>query len=139
MYAPHILFCFAFQLASMMDALDRAILQALRADARLSFRALARATQTTTPTAAARVRRMEDAGVIRGYTVILDDGLVAVGEALPATLDVACHHCGRRTGDPEWWRGDGRHHPFCCSTCKAAFVARHEELLDAAASAGPRT
>lgn len=50
-----------------IDRLDLRILEALRDDARLSFRTLAKRVGATTPTVAARVRALEAAGVIRGY------------------------------------------------------------------------
>lgn len=50
-----------------LDALDARILEALRDDARLSFRTLAKRVGATTPTVAARVRALEAARVLRGY------------------------------------------------------------------------
>lgn len=57
-----------------LDPLDERIVLALREDARLSFRALARRVGTTTPTAAARVRALEAAGVLRAYRAVLAPG-----------------------------------------------------------------
>jgi len=50
-----------------LDARDRAILDALQEDARLSFAALARRVGLSPPAVAERVRRLEAEGVIRGY------------------------------------------------------------------------
>lgn len=53
-----------------MDALDDAILRELTADARLPYRELGRRVGLSANAAAARVRRLVDTGVIRGFTVL---------------------------------------------------------------------
>lgn len=53
-----------------MDATDSAIFDALRKNARISFRDLGAAVGLSPNAAAARVRRLEQAGVIAGYTVV---------------------------------------------------------------------
>lgn len=63
-----------------LDEADRAILQALRADARLSYRELARLAGVSTPTAAAKTRRLEALGIIRGYAARVDP--LALGRTL---------------------------------------------------------
>ncbi|HWG92159.1 MAG TPA: AsnC family transcriptional regulator [Candidatus Thermoplasmatota archaeon] len=50
-----------------LDPLDAALLRLLREDARLSFRDLAEKTGSTTPTVSARVKALEEIGLIRGY------------------------------------------------------------------------
>lgn len=119
----------------VLDDLDRALLRLLREDARRSHRDLARRTGSTQPTVTARLRRMEDAGIIRGYTVVLDEDAFAGGpggaggpDATDAPAAVACHWCGRRTGEPVWDTVAGRRHPFCCTTCRRAYVDRYEAL-----------
>lgn len=112
--------------ADALDDLDRALLRLLREDARRSHRELARRTGSTQPTVTARVRRMEDAGIIRGYVVVLDEDAFA-GD-IDAAAAVACHWCRRRTGAPVWEVVGGRRHPFCCTTCRGAYQARHEAL-----------
>lgn len=52
-----------------LDALDAALLEALAADARLPLRELARKVGLSAPSTAERLRRLEEAGVIEGYTV----------------------------------------------------------------------
>jgi Lrp/AsnC family transcriptional regulator, leucine-responsive regulatory protein len=56
---------------SRLARIDWCILEALQKDCRLSFSALARLLHLSAPTVAARVRRMEDAGIIVGYRVSL--------------------------------------------------------------------
>ncbi|HFB39249.1 MAG TPA: Lrp/AsnC family transcriptional regulator [Oceanithermus sp.] len=70
-----------------LDARDRAILDALQEDARLSFAALARRVGMSPPAVAERVRRLEAEGVIRGYGVRLD--LEALGYPVTALVAVA--------------------------------------------------
>ena len=55
-----------------MDDRDWKILRELQQDARLSFAELGRRVAMSTPAVAERVRRLEDAGVIEGYTAVLN-------------------------------------------------------------------
>ena len=55
-----------------LDETDRAILAAMLEDARTSQRALARKNGIAQGTVLNRIRRMEEAGIINGYSVILD-------------------------------------------------------------------
>ncbi|MFD8209729.1 Lrp/AsnC family transcriptional regulator [Streptomyces sp. NPDC059695] len=54
------------------DATDWRILEALQAEGRASFADLARAVSMSPSAVTERVRRLEDAGVISGYTAIVD-------------------------------------------------------------------
>jgi len=56
----------------MVEEKDIGILRELVADARLSFREIARRTGLSVVTVAARVREMEKQGVIEGYSAILN-------------------------------------------------------------------
>lgn len=60
-----------------LDAVDAAILEALSQDARISTKALAARVGLSGPSTAERVRRLEEAGVIEGYTLRV--GARAVG------------------------------------------------------------
>lgn len=121
-----------------LDATDQAILALLREDARLSFREISRRIGVSTPTVAAKVRRLEALGVIQGYRAVLagDDAPPA---PVPPRADVACHECGgpvHGAGVRKAWPEDGsRDHVFCCRNCAGAFEAR---LLARAKDAGPR-
>ena len=57
-----------------MDDLDRSILAALRKDARTSISALAQSLNVARPTIQNRITRMENSGVIAGYTVKIQPG-----------------------------------------------------------------
>jgi DNA-binding Lrp family transcriptional regulator len=72
-----------------MDDTDRLIVEALRADGRMSMRALAELIHISRANVYARVARLEREGVITGYTAIIDP--VRAGYALSAYvyLDVA--------------------------------------------------
>src|SRR5258708_6215052 len=69
-----------------LDALDTAILAALAEDARTPMRELAQKVGLSAPSTTERVRRLEAAGVIEGYTVRVNPG--AIGLPLGAILRV---------------------------------------------------
>ncbi|WP_233551200.1 Lrp/AsnC family transcriptional regulator [Amnibacterium setariae] len=66
------------------DRTDRAILAALQADGRRSTADLARDVRMSASAVAERIRRMEEAGVIRGYRAVVDPE--ALGYAVLAHL-----------------------------------------------------
>jgi Lrp/AsnC family transcriptional regulator, leucine-responsive regulatory protein len=57
---------------AVLDELDRAILQALQTDGRISNADLARQINLSPPAVHARIRRLEKQGYIRQYTALLD-------------------------------------------------------------------
>lgn len=69
-----------------LDATDAALLRALARDARATMADLARAVGLSAPSAAERVRRLEEAGVIRGYAAVVDPA--ALGLPLAALIRV---------------------------------------------------
>jgi Lrp/AsnC family transcriptional regulator, leucine-responsive regulatory protein len=66
--------------------MDRQIVALLARDGRMSYTDLAKATGLSTSAAHQRVRRLEERGVIRGYTVQLD--AEAIGLPLTAFISV---------------------------------------------------
>jgi Lrp/AsnC family leucine-responsive transcriptional regulator len=77
----------AYEPASpLLDAVNRRLLLALRDDPRLPIAALARCVGMSPPAVAERVRRLEEAGVIRGYRLDVDP--VALGLPLTAYVRV---------------------------------------------------
>jgi Lrp/AsnC family leucine-responsive transcriptional regulator len=98
-----------------LDAVDARILSALTADARVSVAELARAVGLSAPSAAERIRRLEEAGVIEGYAASLDPqgtglkvaawlrvrpipgGLSKVAEILRSSHEIV--ECDRVTGE----------------------------------------
>jgi DNA-binding Lrp family transcriptional regulator len=56
----------------MLDEIDSKIIQQLSKSSRQSYRQIARKIRVATGTVLTRIRRMEEAGIIRGYSVMLD-------------------------------------------------------------------
>ncbi|WP_100835145.1 Lrp/AsnC family transcriptional regulator [Kitasatospora fiedleri] len=69
-----------------MEELDQRIVQLLLQDGRMSYTDLGKATGLSTSAVHQRVRRLEQRGVIRGYTAIVDPE--AVNLALTAFISV---------------------------------------------------
>src|SRR3984885_8843122 len=72
-----------------MDDTDRLIVDALRADGRMSMRALADQIHISRANAYARVARLEREGVITGYAAIVDPVRYGYGLSAYVYLDVA--------------------------------------------------
>lgn len=70
----------------VFDATDAKLLRALAADGRLSIAALSRLVALSAPSVAERLKRLEDAGVIQGYTVKIDQH--ALGLSVAAWLRI---------------------------------------------------
>ncbi len=62
----------------MIDEIDWKILVELQEDARISYAELGRRVGLTTPAIIERVRKLEDAGIIKGYRVIIDTASVGL-------------------------------------------------------------
>ncbi|WP_420548651.1 Lrp/AsnC family transcriptional regulator [Curvivirga sp.] len=71
-----------------LDDLDKKLLNALQRDSRQSFNALSKLTGASTPTVVDRVRRLEDQGVIQGYSVTIDRK--KLGWELTSIIRVVC-------------------------------------------------
>jgi Lrp/AsnC family transcriptional regulator, leucine-responsive regulatory protein len=69
-----------------LDATDHKILDVLAHDARRSASEVGRLVGLSPPAAKRRIERMEDTGVIRGYTVRLD--LQQLGEQIDAFIEL---------------------------------------------------
>ncbi|CAN7246997.1 Lrp/AsnC family transcriptional regulator [Pararhizobium sp. LjRoot238] len=70
----------------MLDDLDRRLLDILSVNARISLKELAQEAGLSSPSTADRLRRLEDRGVITGFTVGVDPA--ALGYALQAVVRV---------------------------------------------------
>lgn len=72
-----------------LDSIDRRILRELKRDGRISNAQLSERVGLTASPCWQRMRRMEDAGVIKGYTVVLDREKLGVPETvmIEVTLD----------------------------------------------------
>ena len=71
-----------------LDAVDRRILAELQADGRLSVNELATRVSVARATAYQRLQRLEDDGVIRRYTAIVDPARVGLGIAALILVNV---------------------------------------------------
>ena len=69
-----------------MEDIDREILRLLLADGRMSYTDLGRSTGLSTSAVHQRVRRLEQRGVIKGYTAVVD--FDAIGLPLTAFVSV---------------------------------------------------
>ncbi len=71
---------------ALADEVDRALVDALRADGRATLKALAEITGLSVSAVQARVRRLEASGVIRGYVATVDP--VTLGLPLAALISI---------------------------------------------------
>ena len=70
-----------------LDSIDRRILRELQVDGRISFTDLAPKVGLTVSPCLERVRRLERAGVIKGYTAVIDAG--AIGTSLLVYIELS--------------------------------------------------
>jgi len=77
--------------ASRLDRIDRRILVALQADARLTNQALSERVALSPSACLARVRRLERTGIIQGYHARLDPFTLGVGLVLYADITLEGH------------------------------------------------
>ena len=56
----------------LLDEINRDLLDLLQTDGRMSYKELGERIGLTAPAVAERIRKLEDAGVIRGYQAIVD-------------------------------------------------------------------
>jgi DNA-binding Lrp family transcriptional regulator len=74
---------------AMLDDLDRQVVTALRANGRISMRALAAELHVSRANVYARVERLEKAGVITGYTATVDPQKYGYGLSAYVFLKIA--------------------------------------------------
>lgn len=71
-----------------LDARDWQLLEALQADARRGYAELGRLVRLSAPAVAERVKRLEEAGVIRGYRAVIDPK--RLGYSIDAMVRLRC-------------------------------------------------
>ena len=120
---------------AQLDATDWAIIGELQRDARLSFNQIAKRVNLSAPSVAARIRRLEEAGVIEGYHARISPG--AVGVPLTAFLQLHCHpgRCLLKTSAAENFPEIVEIHRLSGSSCsmvkvRAASMAHLSSLLE---------
>lgn len=64
---------------TLLDRTDRAIVALMQEDARRSNKELAAAVGIAASTCSERLRRLEDAGILRGYTADVDPAALGIG------------------------------------------------------------
>src|SRR3546814_13221094 len=69
-----------------LDATDRAIITALTGNGRMTVRELAEQIGLSSPSVTERIHKLEDAGAIRGYTVLVDSKVFGLGIAAHVRL-----------------------------------------------------
>ncbi|SHN47726.1 Lrp/AsnC family transcriptional regulator [Cryptosporangium aurantiacum] len=77
--------------ATDLDDIDQRIVAALRADGRLSMRTLAERVHISRANAYARVERLQETGVIRGFHADIDPVAVGLGTTAYVTLNLSQH------------------------------------------------
>jgi DNA-binding Lrp family transcriptional regulator len=75
--------------STLLDDLDLRILRLLNADARKSFREIAKAVDASLSTVSNRVRKLEEEGIITGYAPIVNEG--RLGYDVLAVVGVKIH------------------------------------------------
>jgi DNA-binding Lrp family transcriptional regulator len=75
--------------STLLDDLDLRILRLLNADARKSFREIAKAVDASLSTVSNRVRKLEEQGIITGYAPIVNEG--RLGYDVLAVVGVKIH------------------------------------------------
>ncbi|WP_459194121.1 winged helix-turn-helix transcriptional regulator [Halosimplex sp. J119] len=104
-----------------LDDTDRRILGLLLDDARRSWRDIADAVDLSPPAVADRVERLEDLGVVRGFTVDVDRSKLREGAPVLVTLDVT-PGAGRAAGE-SLSAADAVEHVFTTAEERVVFTA----------------
>ncbi|MBB6170994.1 DNA-binding Lrp family transcriptional regulator [Nocardiopsis mwathae] len=78
-------------MAVRLDAVDRRIVELLRADGRMSIRAVAQQAHISRANAYARLDRLRDQGVIRGFTAVIDPEKYGTGLAAYVSVRIEQH------------------------------------------------
>ena len=76
---------------NQMDNLDRKILQVLQADARTSLQDIGQAVGLSASPCWGRIKKMEEAGVIEGYTVRLNAQALGLGDTVMVQVTLDSH------------------------------------------------
>lgn len=124
----------ALQSERPLDSTDWNMLRELQRDARLSYNELGRRVGLSAPAAAERVRKLEDAGVITGYSARVDPA--KVGMPLLALIQLRCapDKCLLKTSTAEKFPEVLEMHKLSGSHCALLKVAlasmRHLEAFN---------
>lgn len=118
-----------------LDPTDWAIIGQIQQDARLSFNQIAKRVNLSAPSVAARIRRLEEAGVIEGYHARITPA--AAGLPLTAFIQLHCHpgRCLLKTSAAENFPEIVEIHRLSGSSCtmvkvRTASMAHLSSLLE---------
>lgn len=127
-----------------LDPTDWRILHELQVDGRLSFNELSRRVHLSPPAVGERVRRLEEAGVIIGYTARVDPA--RAGQPLSAFVEMRCTpgRCLLKTTSSELLPEVVEVHKLTGSSCamlkvRAASMLHFEGLLERLGEHGQMT
>lgn len=134
----------AFDPTAQMDDTDWAILSELQADGRIAFSELGRRVSLSPPAVTERVRRLEQAGVIRGYRALVDPDIL--GADVEALVRVRVPHSAAErfqrdvSGRPEVLHCDHTTGEDCMVVrVRTTSMRRLEELVGAIGGFGATT
>jgi Lrp/AsnC family transcriptional regulator, leucine-responsive regulatory protein len=74
-----------------MDKIDRKILQVLQADSRTSLQEISQAVGLSSTPCWGRIKKMEEAGVIEGYTIRLNAQAIGLGDTVMVQVTLDSH------------------------------------------------
>ncbi len=74
-----------------MDKINRKILQVLQADARASMQEISQAVGLSSTPCWGRIKKMEEAGVIEGYTIRLNAQAIGLGDTVMVQVTLDSH------------------------------------------------
>lgn len=74
-----------------MDKIDRKILQVLQADSRSSLQEISQAVGLSSTPCWGRIKKMEEAGVIEGYTIRLNAQAIGLGDTVMVQVTLDSH------------------------------------------------
>ncbi|MBO1436491.1 Lrp/AsnC family transcriptional regulator [Meiothermus sp. CFH 77666] len=101
--------------SKIMDDLSWKILELLQQNARMPFSEIGRQVGLSAPAVAERVRRMEEAGIIRGYQAVVDPGKLGYSlevfiraEVSHSNHDAAIRYISELPNVLEFWNLTGR-------------------------------
>ncbi|MCB9660314.1 MAG: Lrp/AsnC family transcriptional regulator [Polyangiales bacterium] len=83
-----------------LDAIDRQVVVALQADAKISLKSVGEQVGLTAPAVMERVRKLESAGIITGYHACVDAR--AMGLDIAAFIGVSVHDPARLSDIEDW-------------------------------------
>ncbi|MBP6379259.1 MAG: Lrp/AsnC family transcriptional regulator [Sphingorhabdus sp.] len=75
-----------------LDKIDREIIAALTEDGRMTLKELAEQIGMASPSVRARLLKLEDAGAIRGYTIVIDPSVFGLGTSAYVRMNAMPGH-----------------------------------------------